>query len=29
MWFNVDGEVVGNEPAVFEVLPRAMQFVVP
>jgi diacylglycerol kinase (ATP) len=28
MWFNVDGELVGNEPAVFEVLPRALQFVV-
>jgi diacylglycerol kinase (ATP) len=26
MWFNVDGELVGNEPAVFEVLPRAVQF---
>ena len=29
MWFNVDGELVGNEPAKFEVLPRALQFVVP
>lgn len=29
MWFNVDGELVGNAPAVFEVLPRALQFVVP
>ncbi len=28
MWFNVDGELVGNEPAVFEVMPRALQFVV-
>ncbi len=28
MWFNVDGELVGNEPAAFEVLPRALQFVV-
>jgi diacylglycerol kinase (ATP) len=28
MWFNVDGELVGNQPAVFEVLPRALQFVV-
>lgn len=27
MWFNVDGELVGNEPAVFEVLPRAVQFI--
>ena len=26
MWFNVDGEVVGNEPARFEVLPRVVQF---
>jgi diacylglycerol kinase (ATP) len=26
MWFNVDGELIGNEPAVFEVLPRALQF---
>lgn len=26
MWFNVDGELVGNEPAVFEVMPRALQF---
>jgi diacylglycerol kinase (ATP) len=28
MWFNVDGELVGNEPAVFEVMPRALQFIV-
>ena len=28
MWFNVDGELVGNEPAVFEILPRALQFLV-
>jgi diacylglycerol kinase (ATP) len=28
MWFNVDGELVGNQPAVFEVVPRALQFVV-
>lgn len=28
MWFNVDGELVGNDPATFEVLPRALQFVV-
>jgi diacylglycerol kinase (ATP) len=27
MWFNVDGELVGNEPAVFQVLPKALQFV--
>ena len=29
MWFNVDGELVGNEPACFEILPRALTFVVP
>ena len=29
MWFNVDGELVGNEPATFEVLPRALRFIVP
>lgn len=29
MWFNVDGELVGNQPAVFEVLPRALRFIVP
>jgi diacylglycerol kinase (ATP) len=29
MWFNVDGELVGIGPAKFEVLPRALQFVVP
>jgi diacylglycerol kinase (ATP) len=28
MSFNVDGEVVGNEPAVFEVVPHALDFVV-
>lgn len=28
MWFNADGELVGNEPAVFQVLPRALEFVV-
>jgi diacylglycerol kinase (ATP) len=28
MWFNVDGELVGNEPALFEALPRALRFVV-
>jgi diacylglycerol kinase (ATP) len=27
MWFNVDGELVGNEPASFEVMPRAVQIV--
>ena len=26
IWFNVDGELVGNEPALFEVMPRALQF---
>lgn len=29
MWFNVDGELVGNEPARFEILPRALPFIVP
>jgi len=29
MWFNADGELVGNEPAVFEIIPRALRFVVP
>jgi diacylglycerol kinase (ATP) len=29
MWFNVDGELVGNEPATFEIMPRALQFVIP
>ena len=28
MWFNVDGELVGNEPAVFEIMPRAIHFMV-
>ena len=28
IWFNVDGELVGNEPALFEVMPRALRFVV-
>ncbi len=27
MWFNVDGELVGNEPAVFEVMPKALKFI--
>jgi diacylglycerol kinase (ATP) len=26
MWFNVDGELVGNRPAVFQVLPRVLNF---
>ncbi|HVF72651.1 MAG TPA: diacylglycerol kinase family protein [Chthoniobacterales bacterium] len=29
MWFNVDGELVGNEPARFEILPRALKFIAP
>ena len=29
MWFNVDGELIGNEPATFEVLRRAVQFLRP
>lgn len=28
MWFNVDGELVGNEPAVFQIVPRALEFVI-
>jgi len=28
MWFNVDGELVGNAPAVFQILPRALNFIV-
>jgi diacylglycerol kinase (ATP) len=28
MWFNVDGELVGNEPANFYVLPRVLKFLV-
>jgi diacylglycerol kinase (ATP) len=28
MWFNVDGESVGNAPAVFQIMPRAINFVV-
>lgn len=28
MWFNVDGEPVGTVPAIFEVIPRALNFVV-
>jgi diacylglycerol kinase (ATP) len=27
MWFNADGELVGNQPAVFEIIPRALRFV--
>ena len=29
MWFNADGELVGNEPATFEIIPGALQFVIP
>jgi diacylglycerol kinase (ATP) len=29
MWFNVDGELVGNDPITFEVMPRALQFFAP
>lgn len=28
MWFNADGELIGNEPITFEVLPGKLQFVV-
>lgn len=28
MWFNADGELVGNEPATFEVLPRTLRVIV-
>jgi len=28
MWFNADGELIGNEPAVFQIMPRALRFVV-
>jgi diacylglycerol kinase (ATP) len=28
MCFNTDGELIGNKPAVFEVIPRALRFVV-
>src|SRR4029453_323921 len=28
MWFTVDGELIGNDPIVFEVMPCALQFVV-
>lgn len=29
MSFNADGELIGNDPAVFRIIPRALQFVVP
>jgi diacylglycerol kinase (ATP) len=28
MWFNVDGELVGNAPVVFQIIPAALNFVV-
>ncbi len=28
MWFNADGETVGNEPAVFQIIPHALEFVI-
>lgn len=28
MWFNVDGELVGNAPAVFQIVPSAVNFLV-
>jgi hypothetical protein len=28
MWFNVDGELVGNEPAVFQIVHRGLEFVI-
>ena len=28
MWFNADGELIGNEPTVFKILPRALDFIV-
>jgi diacylglycerol kinase (ATP) len=28
MWFNVDGEPFGDDPAVFQILPRALEFVI-
>lgn len=29
MWFNLDGELIGNRPISFQVLPRALNFVAP
>ena len=29
MWFNVDGELIGNDAVTFEVMPRALQFITP
>jgi diacylglycerol kinase (ATP) len=28
MWFNVDGEPLGDDPAVFQIIPRALEFVI-
>jgi diacylglycerol kinase (ATP) len=28
MWFNVDGELIGNDPAVFQILPGALECVI-
>jgi len=28
IWFNADGELITNEPIVFEVLPQALEVVV-
>ncbi len=28
MWFNVDGELIGNAPAVFQIIPGALNFIV-
>jgi diacylglycerol kinase (ATP) len=28
MWFNVDGELVGNAPAVFQIVPQRLSFIV-
>ncbi len=28
MWFNVDGELVGNAPAVFQIIPGALDFII-
>lgn len=28
MWFNVDGELIGNAPAVFQIMPHALRFIV-
>jgi diacylglycerol kinase (ATP) len=28
MWFNADGELVGNQPAAFQIIPHALDFVV-